>query len=271
MPEIPIFCISLNESAARFANVERSLSRFGLTPIRVRAINGRRKSELLRRSTQRSFFSAKHNRPMSSGEIGCLVSHIKAIRTIMYNRLPAAIITEDDVEFSPQFGEFYRNDLLDFLDVADIVKIEGDLYAHSSRDGLTCVRGSVCRGIIPMRPSLCAAAYAVTLSGAESLASVADSVDEPFDFILNSYERYRARYCELRPFLGQQSGVTSTIGEAGRSHDAVPKGSYLTAQMVHKAFGRFTNAGSTMLRATTKSCRKVMRMPGSRSFPTRSA
>jgi glycosyl transferase family 25 len=242
MADIPILVLSLDGDLARFENVRRELSRFGLEPQRVRALDGRRKSSLLKRSTHRDFYCDKFKRQMTGGEIGCFASHLKALRRIVKSCTSRAIILEDDALFSDDFGAFYRSDLPRMLDAIDIIKLEGIPYPHSSRE-LTVVRGASCRAIVPLRPSLCSGAYAITLRGAKSLEAVANRISEPFDFVLNGYERYRAGYCEVRPFQVKQSGVPSVIG-VGRNMPDEPEQANL-GQRAHKAVGRLTSAGRT--------------------------
>lgn len=253
MPGIPIFVISLDDSIARYQNVEKGLSRFGLLPIRVRAVDGRRKAPLLKRAFKREFYCEKHGRPMSPGEIGCLVSHLKALRQAGRVGAAKAIILEDDVEFSEDFGAFYHTELPKLLDVLDVVKLEGIMFAHSSQNGLTVARGSNCRAIVPMRPSLGSAGYAVSRRGADSLAAVAREVSEPYDFILSGYERYAARYCEIRPFMARQSGAGSIIGDATRdlcqSRKEPSNATKSAVLMVRKVTGRVTSAGRAWVHA----------------------
>lgn len=245
MTQIPVFVISMKGSEKRFAAVEAGLARFGLEPTRIGAINGRRKAGLIKRKLGRQFHCERHGRPMTDGEIGCLASHIKVLRRIVREKLPAAIVLEDDVEFRSGFGQFVHEDAARVLQVADIVKIEGGLFPHVSIDGITLLRTKSCRAVVPLKPSLCSAAYAVTLRGAQTLVELAERIDEPFDFILNGYHRYRARYCELRPLLSRQAIGTSVIGGDGR--DKAPLSDLAESSPVSKArkvIFRLVNAGS---------------------------
>src|SRR6478736_2588014 len=106
MVDIPIFVISLKGSDDRYAAVERGLSVFGLTPLRVAAINGKRKAGLLKRVLQRNFYCKKHARAMTGGEIGCLASHMKILRKVLNENISKAVILEDDIVFSDKFGDF---------------------------------------------------------------------------------------------------------------------------------------------------------------------
>ncbi|MBX9682985.1 MAG: glycosyltransferase family 25 protein [Hyphomicrobium sp.] len=217
LQEMPIFVISLKHSAERFDVLENGLLQHGLTPIRVNAINGKIKASLLKRLCHRNYYCDYLNRPLTPGEIGCFASHLKILRRIVKTNTPRAIILEDDAAFAAEFGMFCKTDLPRLLDVVDIVKLEGMFFAHTSRDGLTIFDGATCRAIIPLKPTLASAGYAVTLRGAKSLLSVMVKASDPFDFILFRYERYWARYCEIRPFLVMQSGVNSVIESDGRS------------------------------------------------------
>ncbi len=250
---IPIYVISLKHSTARFDAVQDGLAQHGLTAIRVNAIDGKSKASLLKRKCGRNYYCDYLHRPLNSGEIGCFSSHLKILRQIVETATPKSIILEDDATFAAEFGAFCKTDLPRLLDAVDIVKLEGAFFAHTSRDGLTIFDGPTCRAIIPLRPTQNSAGYAVTLRGAKSLLSVMAEASDPFDFILIRYERYRAGYCEIRPFLVIQSGVDSLIENDGRcapSHHPDDVTFLVSkARKAEKVVTRLTNAARTWLHA----------------------
>lgn len=58
------------------------------------------------------------NAHLSRGEIGCLLSHIKAWQTLIASTLPCAVILEDDVHLAPDFAELISKLCIDNEEIA---------------------------------------------------------------------------------------------------------------------------------------------------------
>ncbi len=156
---------------------------------------------LIRRVIRREFHFAPANRPMKAGEIGCYLSHIAALKRIVRQNLPMAVIFEDDAEFSERFQNFYRRDLPHFLMKTDIVKFEGIHYAHTSKSSISLVKGETAQLVVPLKPALGSAAYAVTRKGAMELIRALSVADRPLDHKLVYYDRHGIDFAETQPFL----------------------------------------------------------------------
>ena len=94
----------------------------------------------------------------------------------------------------------------------DIVKLEGLEYAYTSKTGPILAQSSVAQLVIPMRPALGSAAYAVTQVGARRLIAAFAPISDSLDHMLAYYERHYIPYAETRPFLVWQARIPSTIG-----------------------------------------------------------
>lgn len=166
---------------------------------------------LIRRVIRRKFHFAPAKRPMKAGEIGCYLSHIAALKRIVRKNLPMAIIFEDDAAFDERFAQFYRRDLSRFLMKSDIVKFEGIHYAHTSKSGVSLVKGETAQLVVPLRPALGSAAYAVTRKGAVELIRALSVADRPLDHKLVYYDRHGIDFAEIQPFLVTQAAYESSI------------------------------------------------------------
>jgi glycosyl transferase family 25 len=62
-----------------------------------------------------------------------------------------------------------------------------------------------------MKPTLGAAAYAVTRQGAIALLTALSNPDRPYDHKLAYYDRHRIDYAETEPFLASQAFYTSNL------------------------------------------------------------
>jgi glycosyl transferase, family 25 len=212
---IPAFVINLNRDISRWRSISAALSSFGVSYERVSAIDGRTRMNVVRRMIGCEFQDSSANRTLTNGEICCFLSHLLALKRIVRRNIPMAAIFEDDVLFHDQFPMFFRNDLPRFLLTSDIVKFEGIHYSHTSRSGIEIATGATACLIIPLKPTLGAAAYAVTRHGAQALIRALSAIDRPWDVKLAYYDRHWIGFAETRPFFASQSFLTSNL-EADR-------------------------------------------------------
>jgi glycosyl transferase family 25 len=208
---IPAFVINLDRDVARWRDISSALTRLGIPFERIPAIDARKRMTLIRRVIRRKFHFAPAKRPMKAGEIGCYLSHIAALKRIVRKNLPMAIIFEDDAAFDKRFSQFYRHDLPHFLMKSDIVKLEGIHYAHTSKSGVSLVRGETTQLVVPLKPALGSAAYAVTRKGAVELIRALSVADRPLDHKLVYYDRHGIDFAETQPFLVSQAAYESSI------------------------------------------------------------
>ncbi|WP_027552887.1 glycosyltransferase family 25 protein [Bradyrhizobium sp. Cp5.3] len=217
---IPAFVINLDRDVARWQDISSTLTRLGIPFERLPAIDARKRATLIRRVIRREFHFTPANRSMKAGEIGCYLSHIAALKRIVRRNLPMAIILEDDAAFDERFAQFYRHDLSRFLMRCDIVKFEGIHYAHTSKSGVSLVKGETAQLVVPLKPALGSAAYAITGKGAVELIRALSVADRPLDHKLVYYDRHGIDFAETQPFLVSQAAYESSIEP--RNLDAPP-------------------------------------------------
>ena len=187
---IPAFVINLDRDIERLQDISSALTRLGVPYERIPAINAKDRMTLIRRVIRRDFHFAPANRPMKAGEIGCYLSHVAALKRIVRKNLSMAIIFEDDAAFDERFPQFYKHDLARFLTKSDIVKFEGIHYAHTSKSGVSLIKGEAAQLVVPLKPALGSAAYAVTRKGAIELIKALSVTDRPLYIYLDVAWRY---------------------------------------------------------------------------------
>ena len=208
---IPAFVINLDRDIERLQDISSALTRLGVPYERIPAINAKDRMTLIRRVIRRDFDFAPANRPMKAGEIGCYLSHVAALKRIVRKNLSMAIIFEDDAAFDERFPQFYKHDLARFLTKSDIVKFEGIHYAHTSKSGVSLIKGEAAQLVVPLKPALGSAAYAVTRKGAIELIKALSVTDRPLDHKLVYYDRHGIDFAETLPFLVSQAAYESSI------------------------------------------------------------
>jgi glycosyl transferase family 25 len=206
----------------------------------------------VRRLLRCEFFSPRLNRAMTQGEVGCTLSHVRALRAIVTRDLPHAIILEDDVAFTGDFTTFVRLELPQLLSCADVIKLEGIRDHRSSRSGLKLASTSVGDLFVPLRPALGSAGYAVNARGARLLFKAFKRIDRPLDHRLAAYDQHGAVFAEFSEFPVYQDGEHSNI-KAERQQAVVRRhsaGSFLRAKgrVLSTAARRSWHLGMLILR-----------------------
>lgn len=118
----PIFVVSLADALERRESVSAQLQALGLTANIIDAVDGRwGLSPEVERLIDRDRAEARVGRTVSGGEFACALSHQGLYQRILDERLPGAIILEDDAILTPHFAEFIR--LKGYL-AADLVQMD---------------------------------------------------------------------------------------------------------------------------------------------------
>jgi glycosyl transferase, family 25 len=206
----PILVINLKRETARWQKIESSLRQHGFRCTRVSAVDARRMG-LVHSRIHRSFYSESKHRSLTPGEVCCALSHIAALKRVVRQDMPYAIIMEDDAVIGDQFERFVAEDLQAFLSKCDIVKLEGFDGTDNPKRGLVLTHGTYASLLVPFRPTLGSAAYAVTCAGAIRLLKRFSALSDPVDLMLVYYEWHRIRYGEVRPVVVRQDTVASSL------------------------------------------------------------
>ena len=136
-----VYVINMAQSTERWAYMQSYLRGKGIEPTRINAIDGRALSvtERLRHydesSNKQHYFS-----PLKAAEIGCFLSHKKAMETFLeQSDKPYLLLLEDDVEFcvdiasvAPSWFEVLSHSSPTMLKLYTKRKVSGGVYNTSS-------------------------------------------------------------------------------------------------------------------------------------------
>lgn len=207
-----VYVINLRRDTDRWSRLSARLGQMDFQVVRVSAVDARSKFQLIARSLKAACFSTTLQRQLTAGECCCVLSHIAALRRIIRSDLPWAIVLEDDALLDLDFSRFASSDLLRYLHRVDIVKLEGSIDdPYVSKRGPIIASGAFSELILPFRPTLNSAAYAVTRAGALGLIAAFSTLGDPADMLLAYYERHGISYGETRPLFVTQDGSASSI------------------------------------------------------------
>ncbi len=118
---IPIFVISLPDSADRRETIKATLDALSLPFEYVDAIDGRhglsREHEAL---VDRDGATAFTSHPLTDAEFACALSHIEAYRAVVDRAIPFALILEDDAIPQPALPKFLEGRHFDEADLTSL-------------------------------------------------------------------------------------------------------------------------------------------------------
>lgn len=199
--QIPIFLINLDRSTARLERMTDRLKKLGLTFERIPAVDGSVLTDSEKETLDpRRFW--QHER--SPCEIACYASHLRAIRRIVDQQLPRAIILEDDAMFDDDFDVWARSDC-PIPEETDILKLEGFGALNPTRIPIANYKNRAIN--FAYKSTGGAAAYLVTLPGAikvlERLIIIRGQIDDD----LFGYWKNGLKVYEVFPFPARQDGI----------------------------------------------------------------
>lgn len=199
-----IIVISLKNSTRR-ENIAKRLSGLGLDFTFFDATDGKKLPTSVLESVDYDFYP-KHYlspKPLTLGEIGCAISHIKVYEHMVENNIESAIILEDDAIVSQHFKEIVEDTLnkinknheLIFFDHGKVKShffkkqiVEGYRLAHyktPSKNSRRCI--------------IYATAYLITLSGAKKLLNYAYPIRLPADYLTGLIQKTRVDTYGVEP------------------------------------------------------------------------
>jgi glycosyl transferase family 25 len=118
----PVFVINLDKSPQRMARIAKRLNELDIPFERVAAVYGSNLSEYDLNSAYSSRLNARtYRRPLTMGEIGCYMSHLKAWKIIVDRSIPCALVIEDDILIESNVKMLSKK-LAKFANSYDIVK-----------------------------------------------------------------------------------------------------------------------------------------------------
>ena len=129
----PVYCLNLDDQPERWQYMESQFKYWGVTDYqRVSAYDGRD-------DDLSDIISGRYPDMMSGGEIGCITSHLKAIKMFLDTDAPYAIMMEDDCNLDTvHYWNFTWNDFVAHLpydyDVVQLAIIcTGDIHVKLHR------------------------------------------------------------------------------------------------------------------------------------------
>lgn len=171
------YYINLCNRVDRKTHMEAQLTKLGLPFERVTGVNGYRfpsSSNVV----DTALFERSHGRSVRAGEVGCFLSHLKALARFLQEENQFAVILEDDAVFAPE-----TRSIIDRL--CGAAHSQWDLVKLQTRRNLMSVPVSSINGRhslnVPFSRSTGATAYLVNRKAAARLIDKLLPIEAPYD------------------------------------------------------------------------------------------
>ena len=209
-----IYVINLDRDAERMASIRANLGALGLPFERLPAVMGKDVPDWEKLVDLPAYGWRNRLDTPRAGEVGCYLSHLKAMETFLRTGAPWCVILEDDVEVLPACDEVLRS--LAEKDDWDLVKL------FNFHTGMPVTKRPLSGGhrlVAHLTRTTSSAAYVVNRRAAESLLRSMRPISEQVDHALDRPWETGLRTRGIRPMpvvLAPVAGTSSTIGYQDR-------------------------------------------------------
>jgi glycosyl transferase family 25 len=217
----PIYVINLDRDVERMGSLARSLEALGLPYVRIPAVLGKQVPDW-EKLVDAELYGARNRLAMPRpGEVGCYLSHLKAMEEFLRSDAPWCVILEDDVELRPECVEVLA--ALARRDDWDLVKL---FCFHSGLPVRKRALTARYHLVVHLTRTTSSAAYALNRRAAETLLRSMRPITEQVDHALERPWETGLRVRGVRPLPVVLAPVaaTTTIGYDDRSGRRLPWG-----------------------------------------------
>ena len=234
-----IYVINLDRDAVRLESVRTNLASLGLAFERVPAVMGKDVPDWEKLVDLPTYAWRNRLDKPRAGEVGCYLSHLKAMETFLRTEAPWCVILEDDVEVLPACATVLRS--LAEQDDWDLVKL---FNFHS---GMPVTKRALADGhrlVVHLTRTTCSAAYVINRRAADTLLKSMLPITEQVDHALDCPWETGLRMRGVRPMpvgLAPIAHTSSTIGyqDKGKAKRALGKTVKLFLSRAKKEISRF--------------------------------
>lgn len=226
--QVGSFVINLDRSPERMVHMKALLEALPWGFYRVAAVDGKTLSkDTIRAKVDLKRFQAHRARLPKIGEIGCALSHHKALEAFLATGLMVGLILEDDVAFDPATLQMVIKKAVKNIELWDVVGLQ--LHHRGLPKTITALGDQGQRLVRYRGHILEAGAYLVTRSAAEAYLKHFFPIELPYDYFYTREWALGIRFRGIEPRLVQQVLPNSTIQQTEKT-DEVSFSSWVRAK-----------------------------------------
>jgi len=230
-----IFVVNLDRSPERWASISEQLEAQGLTPHRVAAVDGKGRSLADFPECDPKGYRLCHGALPRTTEIGCYLSHVKALRAFLESDCAIATIIEDDSVINDDFAE-----VLQLLEQNrahwDMMLLYGNHRALPARLIEISEKYAICGLSFIQTGSV---AYMINRACAKALLENLLPIRLPYDhaFAHPAFHKLRMRACLPYPVSATRSSgstIDYSVKQKKQLRWRVPTLAYRTKREIHR-------------------------------------
>jgi glycosyl transferase family 25 len=205
-----VYVINLAGSTARWKKIVSQLEDGKLKYVRIDAVDGRTLENVQQHADQEACLRYM-GRKLQPGEIGCFLSHLRALGEFLNSSEERAIILEDDAILLPGFHRFLQwSEACRELRTAALVNLGPSDYKYASLSS----QNEEVELLVAHRFPMLATGIFWTRQGAEEMVGAVGKISMPYDnFLRFHFTGSRAGF-SLRPSILRSDQVDSDINQA---------------------------------------------------------
>jgi glycosyl transferase family 25 len=234
---LKIFVISLERATERRAHMQALLDQLGLQAEFILAVDGRALTAADRARYDSRRARLHYRSEMTDAEIACYLSHYRCYERIARERLPMALILEDDIAVGPNFVSTIRQLASQANPSWTVVRLQSQrskvLKPRTAKEQgrwLCDLEGGILTRLGTHVLGGCA--YLMRLPAAEAMLTYGRRIVRPIDQTLDRYWENGIMPHVVRPFpVWQHPAFASEIGDRGKARN-------LSERPIDRMFGR---------------------------------
>ena len=211
---VPAYLINLDHRADRLSAAKNATLNMGINAIRVPAVDTRRQTEFCETTVDpgageaiKRGYRIEHDE-LSSGAVGCYLSHINCWKLIKTSGEPAGLILEDDIVYTGDPDKFAN-----VLNLAkkEVIQNEVDIFLLGNLLWLLGIT-SESEKIVSVNQFFGTHAYLISASACDKLLNTALPIKCQLDSFISRLNSARVLQTKaILPSLIQQSGLDTDI------------------------------------------------------------
>lgn len=192
--------ISLNPESDNAQKLIADLKAQGIDAEIFPAVDGRTGAPALESGEKilRNLAMVRHGRRLTASELGCYLSHLRAIKSAYNSGYEHVCVIEDDVVIEDLFGDVYRSVLDKGLDMVRLMSLR-----IRKRTVLETLVGEH-HLVRPVRGGLGTQAYVLNRAGMEKFISYAQDIYEPVDKVFDHFFLFNLQVFAVEPHVAYE-------------------------------------------------------------------
>lgn len=218
------FVINLDRSPDRWLSINKQLTKLGINAERISAFDGNTLThDEIKKLTPKLYSKWEFPREISSGEIGCYLSHLECWKKLVSSDDDWALVMEDDIQISERALKFLSDSswIPEGVDIIQPFVVQPIMRYKVSKKFICIFDNDKCALYHPLKPHpLGTLAYFISKNAAIDAIAHSFKIAMPVDeFLFGAMSSWAKRHptWKMNPAIVCDSTFSSTISSVKRN------------------------------------------------------